>query len=127
LPNAQQTPGAAITTDAAVICQPGYSKSVRHTSGRLKHDIYVEYGINRDDGNYEIDHLIPLGVGGADTRENLWPESRDTQPWNATVKDRLENYLHVEICARRIPVSQAQKEIAVDWVAAYRKYIGNPR
>jgi hypothetical protein len=124
LPDPTLTPGAVLTTDAAVICQPGYSKSVRHTSGRLKHDIYAEYGIDRHDGHYEIDHLIPLGIGGADTRENLWPESRETRPWNANVKDRLESYLHVEICAARIPVAQAQKDIAMDWIAAFQKYLG---
>jgi hypothetical protein len=92
----------------------------------LKHQIYVEYGISRDNGHYEIDHLIPLGIGGADTRENLWPESRDTQPWNAGVKDRLENFLHNEICARHIAIPDAQRAIAADWIAAYRKYLGEP-
>ena len=103
-----------------------YSKSVRHTSGQLKHQVYAEYGIDRSAGHYEIDHLIPLGIGGADTRENLWPESRDTQHWNAGVKDRLENYLHVEICAGHIAVQDAQKAIAADWTAAYREYLGEP-
>jgi hypothetical protein len=126
LPDPKLTPGAVVTTDATTICRPGYSRSVRHTSGQLKHQVYVEYGIDRNAGHYEIDHLIPLGIGGADARENLWPESRDTQPWNANVKDKLENYLHIEVCAGRIPVAQAQKEIATDWVAAYRKYLGNP-
>ena len=99
---------------------------MRHTAGQLKHQIYVEYGIDRNAGHYEIDHLIPLGVGGADTRENLWPESRDTQPWNAGVKDRLENYLHVEVCAGRLEVQDAQMAIAADWIAAYRQYLGEP-
>ena len=120
------TPGAVATTDRMAICQPGYSKSVRHTSGQLKHQVYLEYGIDRNAGHYEIDHLIPLGIGGADSRENLWPESRDTQPWNAGVKDRLENYLHVEVCAGHIAVQDAQKAIAADWVAAYRRYLGEP-
>ena len=125
LPDPKLTPGAVLTNDAATICQPGYSKSVRHTSGQLKHQIYVEYGIAKDTGHYEIDHLIPLGIGGADTRENLWPESHDTKPWNADVKDRLENYLHVEVCAGHIAVQVAQKAIAADWIAAYRGYLGD--
>ena len=126
LPDPKLTPGAVLTTDEGTICQPGYSKSVRHTSGQLKHGIYVEYGINRNAGHYEIDHLIPLGIGGTDSPENLWPESRDTQPWTAGVKDRLENYLHVEVCAGHIAVQDAQKAIAADWVAAYRRYLGAP-
>jgi hypothetical protein len=126
LPDPKLTPGAVATTEMATICQRGYSRSVRHTSGQLKHQVYAEYGIDRNAGHYEIDHLIPLGIGGADTRENLWPESRDTQPWNADVKDRLENYLHVAVCAGRIEVDDAQKAIATDWIAAYRKYLGEP-
>lgn len=126
LPDPKLTPGAVLTTDTATVCRPGYSKSVRHTSGQLKHQIYAEYGIDRNAGHYEIDHLIPLGIGGADTRENLWPESHDTHPWNAEVKDRLENYLHVEICIGHIPLAGAQKAIAVNWIAAYLKYFESP-
>jgi len=92
----------------------------------MKHQVYVEYGIDPNTGQHEIDHLIPLGIGGADARENLWPESRDTMTWNAGVKDRLENYLHVEVCAGHIAAQDAQKAIAADWVAAYRKYLGEP-
>ena len=126
VPDPKLTPAAVATTDKITICQPGYSKSVRHTSGQLKHEVYVEYGIARNTGHYEIDHLIPLGIGGADTRENLWPENRDNQPWNAGLKDRLENYLHVEVCAGHIAAQDAQKAIAADWVAAYRRYLGAP-
>jgi hypothetical protein len=125
-PDPRLTPGAVLTTDVATVCQPGYSKTVRHTPGDLKARVYRDYHINRHDGHFGIDHLIPLELGGADVRENLWPESYDTQPWNAAVKDRLENFQHVEVCARRIPIEQAQHEIAEDWIAAYRKYLREP-
>ncbi len=126
LPDPQLTPGTVLTTDLSKICQPGYTRTVRHTPGALRREVYAEYGIKRDSGRYEVDHLIPLEIGGADVRENLWPESYDTRPWNAAVKDKLENYLHVEACAGRIPIKQAQKEIAEDWITAYRKYLGEP-
>jgi len=126
LPLPALTPGAILTTDVTAICRPGYSKTIRHTSGKLKHQVYLEYGIDNGSGHYEIDHLIPLGIGGADKRDNLWPENRDTQPWNAGLKDRLESYLHLEVCARRIEVGVAQKAIAADWVATYRQYLGEP-
>jgi hypothetical protein len=126
LPNSKLTPGSVLTTDTTLICKPGYSKTVRHTSGKLKRQIYAEYGVNARAGHYEIDHLIPLGIGGADTRENLWPESYDTQPGNALAKDRLEDFLHTEVCSGRISITQAQKEIAADWIAAYRKYLRSP-
>ena len=125
LPDPKLTPGAVLTTDTSKVCIPGYSKTVRHTSGRLKHEVYKIYGIRPKSGHYEVDHLIPLSIGGADVRENLWPESRDTQPWNANVKDRLEVRLHAEICAGHLSITDAQKEISRDWIAAYRKYIGS--
>ena len=46
-PDPRLTPGAVATTDANLVCQPGYSKSARHTSGKLKSFIYREYGIDR--------------------------------------------------------------------------------
>jgi hypothetical protein len=125
-PDPRLTPGAVLTTDTGAICQPGYTKTVRHTSGRVKSEIYREYGIDRKGGHYEVDHLISLELGGADVRENLWPQSYDTQPWNASVKDQLENFLHAEVCAGRMPIEQAQREIATDWIATYRKYLGEP-
>jgi hypothetical protein len=82
-PDPRLTPGAVATTDANLVCSHGYAKSVRHTSGKLKAFIYHKYGINRRGGHYEIDHLIPLGLGGADVAANLWPESWDTRPWSA--------------------------------------------
>ena len=99
-PDYNLTPGAVLTTDTRLICQPGYTKTVRHTSSHLKHEVYVEYGLDRRSGRYEIDHLIPLELGGADVRENLWPESFDTEPWNARVKDQLENFFHAEVLRR---------------------------
>jgi hypothetical protein len=123
-PDPRLTPGAVLPVDAATICQPGYARSVRHTSGRLKAEVYREYGLDPHAGHYEVDHLVSLELGGADVRENLWPQSYDTEPWNAAVKDRLENFLHAEICAGRMRLETAQREIATDWIAAYRRHLG---
>lgn len=126
VPDPALTPGAVLTTDLATICQPGYSKTVRHTSGKLKAEIYREYGLDRTASHFEIDHLISLELGGADVKENLWPESYDTDPWNAHRKDALENRLHAMVCAGAMPIEQAQSEIARDWIAAYQRYVGEP-
>src|SRR5689334_10509268 len=74
-PDAHLTPGAVLTTDVSKLCQPGYAKSVRHTSGKLKSEIYRVYGIDKTVGHFEIDHLISLELGGADVAANLWPQS----------------------------------------------------
>ncbi len=126
-PDPQLTPGAVLTTDTARICQPGYAKSVRHVSPKTRRRAYAEYGIRRHPrGAYEIDHLISLELGGSNSIRNLWPQSFHTQPWNARVKDQLENFFHAEVFAGRIPIEQTQQEIAQDWIAAYQKYLGEP-
>ena len=125
IPDSQKTPGDVLTTDAKVICVSGYSKSVRDVPQAVKEQAYRSYGIaSRQPGEYEVDHLISLELGGSNSIRNLWPESFVTTPLNAHVKDKLENKLHQLICSGRIPVEQAQQEIAHDWIAAYKKYIG---
>jgi hypothetical protein len=123
-PDPNLTPGAVLTTDKATVCRSGYSKTVRHTSGKLKAAIYREYGIDKTSGHFEVDHLISLELGGADNAANLWPQSYDTETWNAHTKDKLEDRLHALVCAGRLPIEQAQQAIAADWIAAYEKYVG---
>ena len=74
----------------------------------------------------EVDHLISLEIGGADDPRNLWPRPYDGASLNARVKDRLESRLHAEVCAGNVALEDAQREIAADWVQAFRKYIGEP-
>lgn len=123
-PDALKTPGDVLTTDAKVICVSGYTKTVRNVPQAVKEEAYRNYGITtRGAGEYEIDHLISLELGGSNSIRNLWPESFVTQPLNAHIKDKLENKLHELICAGQLPVQQAQQEIAQDWIAAYKKYV----
>jgi len=51
---------------------------------------------------------------------------QDTTPWSAHVKDKLEDRLHALVCAGKLPMEQAQREIATDWIAAYERYLGEP-
>ena len=44
--------------------------------------------------------------------------------WTGCGLDRLEDYSHGAVCAGRIPLDRAQREIAEDWIAAYRRYFG---
>ncbi len=123
-PDPALTPGAVFPVTAAEICRPGYAKSVRHVDGKTKAQVYRAYGIrHHQSGAYEIDHLISLELGGSNDIRNLWPESFDTQPWNAHAKDKLENRLHALVCDGTVSLGEAQAAIASDWIAAYQKYV----
>jgi len=76
--------------------------------------------------NFEIDHLVPLCLGGSDDFSNLWPQSRQTiaPKWNAEAKDRLERRLCEMVCSGQLDLAAAQQAIATDWIKAYEKFIG---
>jgi hypothetical protein len=120
LPDPACTPGA-VFAGATVnqICTPGYSSTVRNVPLDIKDRVYAEYGIaSHEPGQYEVDHLISLELGGSNSISNLWPEPADPQP-GFHEKDRVENYLHDEVCSGRIPLEQAQHDIATNWLAIY--------
>ncbi|MDQ6830586.1 MAG: HNH endonuclease [Gemmatimonadota bacterium] len=123
LPDRRRTPGAVLDVTAKDICVPGYTKKVRNVPATVKKQVYESYGIRTHPrGAFEVDHLISLELGGSNAVANLWPESYRTSPWNAKVKDALENKLHRMVCANEIDLPAAQRAIAVDWIGAYKQY-----
>jgi hypothetical protein len=122
------TPGDTFDVTAQDLCVPGYAKKVRNVPEEMRRQVYREYGItSRGRGDYEIDHLISLELGGSNSIKNLWPESYRTSPWNARVKDRLEDKLHQLVCGGQLDLKTGQQAIASNWIEAYQKYVSpNP-
>ena len=61
LPDPKMTPGDVLTTDAKVICAPGYTQTVRNVPQSLKNQVYRQYGVtSREPREYEIDHVRHL-------------------------------------------------------------------
>jgi hypothetical protein len=120
LPNADLTPGVVASTDTHKICTTHWGADRRHVTETMKNVAYLEYGEHKvKNVCCEVDHLISRELGGADDLKNLWPQKWD----QARVKDRLENKLHVLVCAGKLPLEQAQHEIATNWPGAYQKYV----
>jgi hypothetical protein len=127
LPDPACTPGA-IFTDATTdtICQSGYASSVRNVPTSEKDQVYAEYGITSHySGEYEVDHLVSLELGGSNDIANLWPEAASPTP-GFHQKDQVENYLHDQVCSGKIPLQQAQYEIATNWLPIYQQMQQNP-
>lgn len=136
LPNPSLTAGAVtpilnpdvtVATEPQTICKSGWTSTVRPPvtyTEPLKIKQIAEYGYaDTNLADYEEDHLVPLELGGSPTDPgNLWPEPRNTTPWNAGIKDQLENQLKLLVCSGSLDLSTAQLAIATDWVAAYQKY-----
>ena len=60
-------------------------------------------------------------------RQNLWPERYTSRTWNARVKDQLEEMLPRLVCEGSVELPAAQRDIATDWIAAYKKYFRTER
>lgn len=90
-----------------------------------KHAAYKWYGLRKPRTNSgenqvcELDHVVPLELGGADGLGNIWPEcgpdavTLDNRYFK--IKDRVENYLADEVKAGRMSLDAAQQGIASDW------------
>jgi hypothetical protein len=135
LPDRRLTPGAinpGVTQDNidSTICVPGFTRSIRppaHYTSRLKREQLDDPTRGYDDRNmrdYEEDHDVPLEAGGnPDDPRNLWPEPL-FGPWNAHMKDQLENRIHELICAHAVTLAQGQAAFLGDWTKAYERYAG---
>lgn len=119
LPDSACSPGRVLTTDIKTICTVGYTKTVRNVTDTLKKKVFKEYDIDwKNRGNYEVDHIISLELGGSNDISNLYPESYLITN-GARVKDKFENYLHKQVCDKKLSIEEAQKEISSDWLTNY--------
>lgn len=121
LPDRSCTPGSVFKdATTTVICVSGYTKRVRSVSDKLRRQIYSAYDVAypQPSGSYELDHLIPLALGGDNSAANLFPEAASPKP-GFREKDVVEVYLYEEVCAGRAALAAAQMQIAEDWSAVY--------
>lgn len=125
LPDGACTPGAtdpAVTqaTIGTTICARGYTRSVRPPvsyTDPLKRELMLSYGATDPASAYELDHLIPLELGGAPRDpHNLWPEPGASP----NRKEGVESRLHDLICTGRMALAGPQWAIAQDWTIAGR-------
>lgn len=122
IPDSRLTPGAALLVDRRQLCTEPNIKN-KAVPVALQRRVLEEYGISGAEPRaYEIDYLITPALGGADDIHNLWPQSYSATTWNADVKDALEDRLREMVCNGNLDLTEAQQEIARNWIAAYKKY-----
>jgi hypothetical protein len=123
LPDPVCTPGAIspkVTEETlhTTICRPGYTKSIRppkDITEAEKRDNAAAYGYSGRLSDAELDHLVPLSLGGDPNDErNLWVEPGASP----NPKDAIETRLARLVCAGAVPLAAAQQAIAADWTTA---------
>lgn len=120
----------------------------RRVTSKMKQEAFENYDLSGyDDTTYrpdeygrswQIDHLIPRQMGGADEMENLWPapygEVFDPNfpaytteaPWNVVRKDITANRLMQEVREGRMSLEEARERIQGDWTQTYMEFYGDP-
>jgi hypothetical protein len=120
-------PDVTAATINETICVVGYTKTVRpstsYTNG-VKRLLLRRAGLSDEDkADYELDHIIPLALGGHPRNlTNLM-----LQPWEgedgAKRKDKLEVKLQCLVCTGKVPLDEARADIFNDWQAAAKKHL----
>ncbi len=149
LPDPGCTPGAVDKSATVEIICGRSTKEVRNTSRSIDKATFAAYGVSRNDGvKRENDHLISLELGGADNdianhfpqpyedSEKLIRGELSDNELGAHAKDKVENWFHQRLCDQKNKVPRPgarellpvlQKQMAVNWVLAYREYLQRPR
>jgi hypothetical protein len=129
VPDSRCTPGGVVPGVSADVLQDPLwrTRCIRNcqSSESQKHVTYEWYSLVRPKQNNganqvcELDHLVPLELGGADGLGNIWPQcglnEHALQDRYFKRKDRVENYLAAKVRAGEMPLLEAQRGIAADW------------
>lgn len=121
MPDPSCTPGAidpAVTQAniGSTICRAGYTGTVRPPESQteaFKWNV-AEPAYGQHDVSGELDHLVPLELGGANDARNLWVEVGPIP----NAKDTVEDALNHAVCDGQVRVRAAQLEIARNWIRA---------
>ncbi len=107
-PNPALTPGLVRPVTRAYLCGVKWGHDRRFVTVAMKRQVFAAYGIPwAQHAQYEVDHLEPRSLGGADDVANLWP-----QRWaEAYRKDQRERALYRAMCAGTVTLDAAQGEM----------------
>ena len=115
LPNPKLTPGKIARRDED-----------RHgVTEAMERGVFERYRIPWSRrAEFKIDHLIPIELGGADSIDNLWPQSLSIKPYGAERKELLTQRLLARIATGKMTLAKAQEEISQDWISCFVDNLG---
>jgi hypothetical protein len=109
-----------------VICSASFHTSaIRNVPQTEKFAVEREYGMAAAYYGYsiEIDHIVPLELGGSNAIGNLFAEpGRGRASYHA--KDALENRAKALVCDGRLSLAAARRGFATNWETLYRRLFG---
>src|SRR4051794_36690152 len=122
LPSSFQTPGAKSKANEAQVCAADFEASVKPIAKWQRDQALERYGKRPEDFTGELDHLIPVSLGGSNDPDNLWPLPANKE-MGPEQKKELDLKLHQLVCDKTLKLKDAQDAIRKDWVKAYNQYV----
>jgi len=127
-PDRSCSPGAYYSRlTKRVICSGSFRTStIRNVPQAEKFNVEREYGMAASYYGYtiEIDHIVPLELGGSNAVANLFPEP-GSGTVNYHVKDALENRAKAAVCGGQLSLRAARRGFARNWEALYHRLFGH--
>ena len=115
VPNPKLTPGRVARTE----------KERAGITLQLEQKVFARYRLPWERRiQFKIDRLIPAELGGADTLDNLWPQSVRARPYGSDRKELLTEVLLKKIRDGKLTIAQAQEAISRDWIDAFIDHVG---
>lgn len=107
-PDKSMSPGDRCTIENPDFTEYRYPEKIvyctRNVSSSTKARIYDAYHVPKNErGDYTIDHIIPLSIGGSNSVKNLWAEHKKVK----ATRPNLELDLYHELRDARITQQQA--------------------
>lgn len=128
LPDRQCSPGGyyARLTKSVICARSFRTSAIRDVPQSEKFAVEREYGMAASyyGRSIEIDHIVPLELGGSNSIANLFPEPGAGRA-SYHVKDEAENRAKEWVCAGRLSLAAARRGFATDWETLYQRLFGH--
>lgn len=124
-------PDVSEKTMQETICKPGWVDTVRPDQEKtlaLKEVVLERYGYrNVNPNDFELDRVIPVVIGGSIYGiDNLFPQPHAgvagmTENTGSEAKNSVDRALNTAVCETRVPLVEAQHEVAQNWLGVPKK------
>jgi hypothetical protein len=120
LPSGYKTPGGTVKANNTQICAADFA--AKPVAGWQRNEALERYGIRPEGFSGELDHLVPVSLGGSNDPDNLWP-FHPQGDFTLDAKNALAARLRDMVCAGKISLKEAQEAFKKDWTKAYRQHM----
>jgi hypothetical protein len=121
-PSSYKTPGATAKVKMDQLCAPGFAASLKPVSNWQRTEALERYGLRSDGFSGELDHLVPVSLGGSNDPDNLWP-FHASGTFTLEAKQALASKLQGLVCTGKLSLKDAQDAFRKDWTLAYQVHI----